>query len=70
MVPLTQLRVGEVNSIKKIDGQDKTRQFLNSLGFVEGSEVSIISELAGNLIVNIKDSRIAISKEMASKIVV
>lgn len=69
-MPLTFLKEGEVNSIKKIGGKDEARRFLNNLGFVEGSEISVIAENAGNLIVNIKNTRVAISREMANRIVV
>ena len=62
--------VGEVQSIKKINGKDDTKQFLKNLGFVEGSEITIISQMQGNVIVKIKDTRIAISKSMASRIMV
>ncbi len=70
MMPLSFAKAGEKNRIKKIGGKDETRRHLNNLGFVEGGEVSIVSENAGNLIVNVKESRIAISKEMANRIVV
>lgn len=69
-MPLTFAAPGEMNMIKKIGGRDKTKQFLGTLGFVEGSPVTVISELGGNIIVNIKDSRVAISREMANKILV
>ncbi|WRR94564.1 FeoA family protein [Sinanaerobacter sp. ZZT-01] len=70
MMPLTFTKVGEVKCIERINGKDETKRFLNNLGFVEGSEVSIITEIAGNLIVMVKDTRVAISKEMANRIVV
>ncbi|RPF48852.1 ferrous iron transport protein A [Hydrogenoanaerobacterium saccharovorans] len=70
MMPLTFAKAGEKNLIKKIGGRDETKRHLNNLGFVEGGEVSVVSEIAGNLIVNVKESRIAISKEMANRIVV
>ena len=69
-MPLSFAKTGEVNSIKKIGGKDETKRFLNTLGFVEGSEISIVSENAGNLIVNVKNTRVAISREMANRIVV
>ncbi len=69
-MPLTFARCGEVNQIKKIGGQEDTRRFLANLGFIVGSEVTVISEFNGNLIVNIKDSRVAINKEMATKIMI
>ena len=70
MMPLTLSSVGEENIIKKIGGLPEAKLHLEDLGFVVGGSVTIISELGGNLIVNIKDSRVAISKEMASKIMV
>lgn len=67
-MPLTMLKPGEMNSIKRVGGKDEVRRFLESLGFVEGSDVKVVSEINGNVIVNIKESRVAISKEMANKI--
>lgn len=63
-------REGEVYPIKKITGNDETKRFLSSLGFVVGEEVSIISKNGENMIVNIKDSRIALGQSMASRIMV
>ncbi|MDD3370096.1 MAG: FeoA family protein [Lachnospiraceae bacterium] len=68
MMPLTMAVPGEKNCIKRIGGQDETRRFLENLGFVTGGEITVISQMNGNLIVNVKDSRVAISKEMANKI--
>ncbi len=70
MIPLSFAGIGEKNIIRRIGGKDDARRHLNNLGFVEGSEVEIVTEAAGNLIVNVKESRIAISKEMANRIVV
>ena len=70
MMPLTTAKVGEKNSIKKVGGKEEVRQFLENLGFVPGSHITIINEIGGNVIVNIKESRVAISKEMAAKILV
>ena len=70
MMPLTMATIGEENSIKKIGGKEETRQFLAKLGFVPGSRVTVVTEIGGNVIVNIKESRVAISKEMALKIMV
>ena len=70
MMPLTMAKVGEQNSIKKVGGKEDTRLFLANLGFIPGSHVTIISEISGNVIVSIKESRIAISREMATKIMV
>lgn len=70
MMPLTIAKEGELNTIKKVGGKEETRKFLENLGFVAGSTVTVISKVSGNLIVNIKDSRVAIGKDMASKILV
>ncbi len=70
MMPLTLAAAGESNIIKKIGGNPDTRKFLENLGFVAGGEVTVISEISGNVIVNVKESRVAVSKEMASKIMV
>jgi ferrous iron transport protein A len=70
MMPLTMAKIGESASIKKIGGKDETRQHLKTLGFVPGVSVYVITEISGNVIVNIKESRIAISREMASKIMI
>jgi ferrous iron transport protein A len=70
MMPLTLAKTGEEASIKKVGGKEETRQFLANLGFVPGTHVSIVSELSGNLIVHIKESRVAISREMAAKIMI
>jgi len=70
-MPLTFAKPGEANVIKKVGGErEKQDCFLKKLGFVEGSVVTVVAENAGNLIVNIKDSRVAIDKDMASKILV
>jgi len=69
-MPLSMARTGEENSIKKVGGQEETRQFLAKLGFVPGSHVTIISEISGNVIVSVKESRVGISREMASKIMI
>ena len=70
MMPLSMAKSGEVNVIQKVGGKEETRLFLEKLGFVVGSPVTVISVIAGNLIVNIKDSRVAIGKGMANKIMV
>ena len=70
MMPLTMAAVGEENMIKKIGGKPEVRAHLENLGFVVGGNVTIISTIGGNLIVNVKDSRVAISREMAGKIMV
>ncbi len=70
MMPLTFLNIGETKTITKVGGKEETRQFLENLGFVVGGEVTVVSEINGNMIVNIKDSRVAIGKDMAAKIMV
>lgn len=70
MMPLTIARSGEENVIKKIGGKEETRRFLETLGFVVGGKVTIVSENSGNVIVNVKDSRVAVSREMANKIMI
>lgn len=69
-MPLTFAKEGEAASIKKVGGKEDTRKFLENLGFVTGANVTVISETAGNLIVNIKDSRVAIGKDMANRIMI
>jgi ferrous iron transport protein A len=69
-MPLTMVKVGELNTIKKVGGKEETRRFLENLGFVAGSIVTVVSEIGGNIIVNVKDSRVAIGKDMANKIMV
>ncbi len=68
MMPLTMANAGEENIIKKVGGKEDTRRFLENLGFVVGAAVTVISQVEGNIIVNIKDSRVAIGKDMANKI--
>lgn len=70
MMPLTMARIGETNLIKKVGGNGQTKHFLENLGLNEGSSVTVISELNGNVIVSVKDSRVAISREMANKIMI
>ena len=70
MMPLTMAKAGELNIIKKVGGLEETRKFLESLGFVTGGVVMVVSEISGNMIVNVKDSRVAIDKAMASKIMI
>lgn len=68
MMPLTMLKEGEIGTVQRIGGKEETKKFLESLGFVTGSNVSVVSYIGGNLIVNVKDSRIAIGKDMANRI--
>lgn len=70
MMPLTLAVVGEDNIIKKIGGKQEVKAHLENLGFVVGGVVTVISTIGGNVIVNVKESRIAISKEMAQKIMI
>ena len=70
MMPLTMANAGEENIIKRVGGKEETRRFLETLGFVVGAAVTVISQVEGNIIVNIKDSRVAIGKDMANKIMV
>ena len=69
-MPLTMLNIGETGKIKRIGGNEETRRFLNNLGFVVGTEVSVVSAIGGNVIVNIKDSCVAINEDMAKRIMV
>ena len=70
MMPLLFATAGEENIIKRIGGSPEVKKHLEDLGFVAGSRVTVISSLGGNLIVNAKEARIAISKEMAQKIMI
>ncbi|MCI6037087.1 MAG: FeoA family protein [Candidatus Limiplasma sp.] len=70
MMPLGMANVGDVNIIKQINGRDDVRQHLAELGFVPGAEISVVSELGGNLILSVKESRIALDKTMAMRIMV
>ena len=69
-MPLSMASIGEHFLIKKINGKEEVRRFLENLGFVAGTEISLISEISGNVIVQVKDSRVAISKELAGKIII
>lgn len=70
MLPLTMASQGEPVTIKKIGGKQETKKFLETLGFVVGGTITVVSEINGNMIVNVKDSRVAIGKDMANKIIV
>ena len=70
MMPLTFAPVGEQNIIKKVGGTPEVKQHLEDMGFVVGAAVSIITAIGGNVIVNVKEARVAISREMAQKIMV
>lgn len=69
-MPLTMAPAGETRRIIRVGGNQDVRRHLENLGFVVGSRITLISQISGNVIVNVKESRVAISKEMANKIVV
>ena len=70
MMPLTLASVGERNAIRKVGGSPEVKKHLENLGFVVGGDVTIINTLGGNVIVSVKEARVAISREMAQKIMV
>ena len=69
-MPLTMASTGETKQIKKVGGREEIRRHLENLGFVTGTDVTVVSQLGGNVIVSVKESRIAISSEMANRIMV
>lgn len=70
MMPLTMAKPGETVTIRKITGKDEVRQHLAELGFVVESDVTVISEISGNLLVQVKESRIALDRGMANRIMI
>ncbi|MBQ9151534.1 MAG: ferrous iron transport protein A [Clostridia bacterium] len=70
MMPLVFAESGEVNIIKKVGGSPEVKKHLENLGFVVGGQVTVINTVGGNLIVNVKEARIALAKEMAQKIMI
>ena len=70
MIPLGMAAVGETGSIQKITGRDDVRQHLAELGFVVGEQITVVSELGGNMILSVKDSRVAIDRTMAMRVMV
>ena len=70
MMPLTMAKVGETVTIQKITGKDEVRLHLAELGFVVGSDVTVVNEIAGNLIVQVKESRLALDKTIANRILI
>ena len=70
MMPLTMAKAGETVIVRRISGKDEVRSHLAELGFVVDSDVTVVSEIAGNLIVQVRDSRIALDKSMANRIMV
>lgn len=69
-MPLSFLRKGQVGKVTNIVGNDKIKAHLKDLGFVLGADISVVNELAGNIIVNVKESRVAIDRNLANKIMV
>ena len=69
-MPLTMASIGEANTIRKVGGNEETKRFLENLGFVAGAEITVVYAIGGNVIVNIKDSRVAINQDMARHIMV
>ena len=69
-MPLSMVKKGEANIIKRVGGKEEVRKFLGNIGFVVGAAVTVISEIKGNMIVEVKDSRVAIGKDIANKIMV
>ena len=69
-MPLLLAQPGELNKIMAVRGGGETKRFLESMGFVEGAAITVVSEFDGNLIVNVKDARVALSKVMAAKIMI
>ncbi|HJB25026.1 MAG TPA: ferrous iron transport protein A [Firmicutes bacterium] len=67
-MPLTMVNAGENVRVKMIRGKDETRRFLETLGFTEDTEVAVVAELGGNMIINVKGTRVAVSKTMAARI--
>ena len=70
MIPLILADVGEKNTVKKIGGSPELKKHLENLGFVVGGNVTVITTMGGNVIVNVKEARVAISREMAQKIMI
>lgn len=69
-MPLSMIGLGESATIRRVGGKEETKRFLEELGFVVGEVVTVINQMGGNLIVSIKDSRVALGRDMASKIIV
>ena len=70
MMPLTMAKAGETVTVRKISGRDEVRQHLAELGFVVDSAITIISQLGGNLILQVKDSRVALDKTLANRVMI
>ncbi len=69
-MPLSFAKIGEEIKIKKITGKDDTKKFLNRLGFIEGHNITIVSRISGNLILKVKDTRVALDRQLSNRIVV
>ena len=70
MMPLTLAGIGERHVIGRVGGNEETRRFLGNLGIINGAEITVISAIGGNVIVNVKDSRVALNEDMARHILV
>lgn len=70
MMPLTLADIGTENTIRRVGGNEETRRFLEKLGFVAGTPITVLSSIGGNVIVNVKDSRVAINEDMARHIMI
>lgn len=70
IMPLSMVNTGEPMQIKRIGGKEEVKKFLENLGFVAGGIVTVVSDIGGSVIVNVKDSRVAIGRDMANKIMV
>ena len=69
-MPLSMVKTGETQTVRKVNGKDDTKKFLETLGIIKGEQLTVLSETGGNVIINVKDSRIALSKSMATRIIV
>ena len=69
-MPLTLAGIGEVNAIRRVGGNEETRRFLENLGFLAGTKITVLSAIGGNVIVNVRDSRVAINADMARHIMI
>ncbi|WP_436231734.1 FeoA family protein [Amedibacillus dolichus] len=69
-MPLTLAGIGEVNTIRRVGGNEETRRFLENLGFLVGTKITVLSAIGGNVIVNVRDSRVAINADMARHIMI
>ncbi len=70
MMPLALADIGTENTIRRVGGNEETRRFLENLGFVAGTPITVLSSIGGNVIVNVKDSRVAINEDMARHIMI